>query len=50
LAQALAQAYESLKQGGIATAQVGLLISQVKPASGLETEQALGEVSFDDFI
>jgi hypothetical protein len=32
LAQALAQACENLKQDGIATAQAGLLIAQVKPA------------------
>jgi hypothetical protein len=33
MAQALAQACESLKQDCIATAQAGLLMAQVKPAS-----------------
>jgi hypothetical protein len=33
MAQALAQACESLKHDSIATAQAGLLMAQVKPAS-----------------
>jgi hypothetical protein len=41
-----------LKQDYIATAQAGLLIAQVKTSkcSGRETERALDEVSFGDFI